>query len=240
VAKDLSPEVRRVRLVLGRSPHFRALGIDTLDRLARLARIVRYRDGQLVVPAWKLPAELGVVLSGGLRTTFVSEDGADFVAGMLGEGSFYGANALLGEVQTPAEGHAAGDTEVALFDVRRLRALAAGDRKLGAHFSQLVYTRYMAVLSLLRDAVTAPLARRVARRLLGHALSSGRSVPDAAIELRMSQTDLAAMLGASRTKVNAELRLLEKAGALSLGYRQIVVRDMERLRKLAGPGVMPL
>ena len=44
--------------------------------MARLARIVRYRDGQLVAPAWKPPAELGVVLAGGLRTTFVSTHAA--------------------------------------------------------------------------------------------------------------------------------------------------------------------
>ncbi len=45
---------------------------------------------------------------------------------------------------------------------------------------------------------------------------------------------------ASRSKVNAELRRLEQSGAARLGYRKIVVCDLELLRASAGADVMAL
>jgi hypothetical protein len=48
------------------------------------------------------------------------------------------------------------------------------------------------------------------------------------------------MLGASRSRVNAELRRLESSGAIRLGYRKIVVKDTARLLKAAGSGAMLL
>jgi DNA-binding Lrp family transcriptional regulator len=53
----------------------------------------------------------------------------------------------------------------------------------------------------------------------------------------MSQADLARMLGASRSKLNTELRRLEEANILRLGYRRMYLRDCERLGMIAGTGV---
>ena len=41
-------DVRRIRVVLGRSPHSSALPGEFLDRLARLGRIERYKGGDLI------------------------------------------------------------------------------------------------------------------------------------------------------------------------------------------------
>ena len=60
---------------------------------------------------------------------------------------------------------------------------------------------------------------------------------DKRIELRVTQTDLARMLGASRSKVNAELKRLERDDLIKVGYRTITLVDVARLHELAGPDV---
>jgi Mn-dependent DtxR family transcriptional regulator len=53
----------------------------------------------------------------------------------------------------------------------------------------------------------------------------------------MTQTDLARMLGTSRSRVNSQLRRLESEGLVRSGYRGITLLDLPRLRTLAGKDV---
>jgi biotin operon repressor len=53
----------------------------------------------------------------------------------------------------------------------------------------------------------------------------------------MTQNDLALMLGASRSKINAALKALQAQGLVKAGYRGITILDLAALRKLAGPGI---
>ena len=237
-ASETLLDVRRIRLLLGRSPHSSALPDDFLDRLARLGRIERYKGGELIHAAWQPVDKVWVVLSGGLRVTQLGEDGNALAIAVLGEGSYYSAGSLVKEGEVvKSEAHAAGRTQLAVFGIPQLEREFSSDKLMEQHRMELLYRRLMATVDLARDVLAVPLPQRMARRLLSQALSAGRR-PE--IELRTSQADLATMLGASRSKVSAELRRLEQSGAVRLGYRVIVVCDLELLRAAAGTDVMPL
>ncbi|MEZ0309350.1 MAG: helix-turn-helix domain-containing protein [Ramlibacter sp.] len=55
----------------------------------------------------------------------------------------------------------------------------------------------------------------------------------------MSQADLARMLGASRSKVNEELRRLQDAGLIRIGYGRINLLQCAGLSEIAG-GWVPM
>ena len=58
---------------------------------------------------------------------------------------------------------------------------------------------------------------------------------DLSLRLRLSQHDLAAMLGLSRQTINKELGAFVEAGVIALRYRHISVLDTELLRQMASP-----
>ncbi len=238
VIGGVSLDTRRIRVMLGRSPHSNPLPGSFLDRLADLGCIERYKDGELIHAAWQPVNKLWVVLSGAIRVTMVGEDGGAFTVAVLGEGSYYSTGSIVreGEVVN-SEAQAVGTTDVAAFKVSQLEAEFADDKLVDHHRKELLYRRFLSAGGFYRDALSVPLTQRMARRLLGHALAAGRGTD---IELRISQADLATMLGASRSKVNAELHRLEASGAVRLGYRKIVVRDLDLLRAAAGTDVVPL
>lgn len=231
-------DIRRIRSLLGRSPHSSTLPGEFLDRLARLGRVERFKGGELIHAAWQPVHKLWAVLSGGLRVTELGDDGSAHTTTVLGEGSYYSAGSLVaeGEVVT-SEAHVIGRTQLATFDLSRLEHEFAGDEQIMLHRLRLLHRRLLTVIELAGHVLSVPLPQRMARRLLSQALSAGRG-PE--IELWVSQGDLAAMLGASRSKVNAELGRLEASGALRRGYRKIVVCDLALLRAAAGADVMPL
>jgi DNA-binding GntR family transcriptional regulator len=59
------------------------------------------------------------------------------------------------------------------------------------------------------------------------------------VVLRISQSDLAAMLSVSRQTVNKELRLLEQRGLLQAAYGRLTIVDLAGLLRLADAGAQP-
>lgn len=92
-----------------------------------------------------------------------------------------------------------------------------------AHRSRIVYDR-------LFDEVRLPLQSRLARQLDFLGKFFGATRPQGVqIGIRVSQTDLAQALGASRQQVNAELRKFEERGLISVSRARVVVHDPEAL-----------
>src|SRR5256885_16248324 len=81
---------------------------------------------------------------------------------------------------------------------------------------------------------------RVAELLARLAPTHGQPAPDGqGVVLRISQSDLAAMLSVSRQTINKELRLLEQRGLLQAAYGRLTIVDLAGLLRLADAGARP-
>ena len=166
---------------------------------------------------------------------------ASFIVAVIGEGTFVSPASLVEHKPYMVDAYAIGRTEGAEFRLQELRGEFRGDPLIEHHVRAQLLAILEALTDMHRDAVALPLAQALPRRLLAQALSAGKAWEhDREIELRVLQTDLAEMLGASRTRVGAELKRLEQAGVLRLGYRRVIVRNMTKLCAAAGKGVVPL
>lgn len=236
-----SSENARIRLALAASVHFRGLPSSSLDRLAAIARIERYRRDELVHGSGEPLSKFWFVLAGGLRISWPVRKGNEPVLLLvIGVGSFYSVGAFIEDVAIGSICHATANTAAAVIDGAALRALATSDAHIGSLVPRLAFQRLQAILALFADLISAPLRQRIARRLLAQALANPAAKGQAEFALPTSQADLGAMLGSSRSKVSIELRQLEKEGVIRLGYRQIFIRDFGRLHAIAEAEVQPL
>jgi CRP-like cAMP-binding protein len=90
--------------------------------------------------------------------------------------------------------------------------------------------RLRIMFNLIEDLNTRPLSARLARNILVLARSYG--VPqgeEIRIGLQLAQEDLAQLVGASRQRVNQELKELEREGALRVEPTRLVVLSREKL-----------
>ncbi len=235
-----NPDYDRIRLAFANSVFFRELPAATLDCLAGAATLQYFREARLVHCAGVPATKLWLVVSGALRISLPAPGGTPVMLSVLGEGGFHGVASLVEGTISNTECHAECDTTVAVIETSVLRNIEAFDADLRQLIPKLLMGRIKILMSLLADAVAAPLQQRIARRLLTQALASGRGADESEIELHTSQSDLVAMLGASRSRVSAEVRNLKNAEVVRVGYRRLYIRDFERLQELAGPGVRPL
>jgi CRP/FNR family cyclic AMP-dependent transcriptional regulator len=84
------------------------------------------------------------------------------------------------------------------------------------------------------DLVFLDLAGRVAKVLVQLAQSHAQDERRLAVDLGLSQSDLAAMVGATRPAVNHILQSFASRGLISVEGRVILIRDPSALRRRAG------
>jgi CRP/FNR family transcriptional regulator, cyclic AMP receptor protein len=83
------------------------------------------------------------------------------------------------------------------------------------------------------DLVFLDLHGRVAKLLLRLADRGAKRNGAIVLDVHVTQTDLAEMVGGSRQSVNSSLHALERRGILEIHGREILIRDVEALRRRA-------
>lgn len=234
------PEYARIRLALAASVYFRGLSTRALDALAGIGKIARGSDLDPLFTDAASCDMLWFVLEGGLVICWVNPHGKAIPVASIGPGSFYSNASLVRGAHATTECRAERGTVLAAFPRGKLLELAHDNREFADVMSRALLERIDAAIVYYADAVSAPLPERLARRLLGQALATRIDPAHVEVEVCVSQADLARILGASRSKLNAVLRGLERADVLRLGYRKIFLRDLDRLSEIAGGAAVPL
>jgi CRP/FNR family cyclic AMP-dependent transcriptional regulator len=85
---------------------------------------------------------------------------------------------------------------------------------------------------MIEDAIFLDVPGRLAKRLLDLADKHGRAEGQGvAIDLKLTQQDLAAMVGATRESVNKHLGWMRDHGLIQLDRQRIVILKPDDLRK---------
>ncbi len=110
------------------------------------------------------------------------------------------------------------------------RALLAAHSELYEALLRLNCRRLRLMFDMIEDLNTRPLAARLAKQVLLLARSYGVTEGDETrIGLQLAQEDLAQLLGASRQRVNQELKAFEREGAVRVEPTRLVVLDRDKL-----------
>jgi CRP/FNR family cyclic AMP-dependent transcriptional regulator len=228
----------RVRLAFMRSAHFGPLGAIAHERLSRMAELRRVHNADRLDRGGAADERLWVVVDGAVRLSVRPSDSPkEHVHAVLGPGSYFGLTTAVGHGPVTLEARAFGDTDLAVIEGARLREALEGDPRGWKYVSALLSERLRVAMGVIEDNRLRPLPERIARRLLGHALSS--ELPEGSQpQLRMTQADLARMVDVARSRLNPVLKRMEADGLVKAGYRTITILDLGRLRALGGPGVV--
>jgi CRP-like cAMP-binding protein len=211
---------------------FLAVLTDSETReLLKKAPIQRLSAGDVVFRKDDPGDGLYGVLEGRIVVTVESAQGKELILNMFGPGEFFGEIALL-------DGKGRTATAVAR-DASRLVFLgrAAFLPFLGEHHETAVRIiaflceRLRRTTALVEDSTFLSVSTRLAKQLAVLA-ASGRG--DATI--RLSQEELAQMLGVTREMVSRQLAIWREAGVVEIGRGWIKVRNGEALDRIVAGG----
>jgi len=203
------------------------------DILARTV-IRRYPDGVQIGTRGAPAVDWIAVASGAVRVSSVSISGKQITLTYVEPGTWFGDIALFDGLPRTHDATTHGPTTLLIVRKHDFNDLLSRHIELYEALLRLNCRRLRLMFNVFEDLNTKPLASRLARQVLALARSYGvTNGEETRIGLQLAQEDLAQLVGASRQRVNQELKGFEREGALRIEPTRLVVLSREKLVAIA-------
>lgn len=219
---------------LAEVPLFHGLTAEQLSKLSTLLGYKRYPAGTEIIRV-EQPGEIAyIILDGSVKIHVDQLDGSEVILAILRIGDIVGEMSIMDSL---GRSTSVTTLEPSTFLLMDRAAFWASLQEMPAMTYNLVniLTRRLRLANvhaqlLLRLDVHG----RVAGQLLAFAREFGEATPDGdvLIPLRLTQSDLAGMVGASRVRVNQALNYYKRRNYLSVNQdRHIIIHDVAALSR---------
>lgn len=201
--------------------------------ILRCAYVKRHKDGDLICARGDQPMEWIGVCKGAVRVSSTSITGKQITYTYVEPGVWFGDVTLFDGDARTHDAYAHGPTTLMCLTRTDFFKILRDHTELYEALMRLQARRIRSLFGLVEDLNTLPLRARLAKQLLHLARSYG--VPclngnnEIRIGLQLAQEELAQLLGASRQRVNQELKTMEREGAIRVEPAGLVICDRPQL-----------
>ncbi len=194
----------------------------------------RLSDGALLSSRGAPADEWCGVAKGAVRVSSVSLSGKQVTLTYVEPGVWFGDIALFDGLPRTHDANVHGESTLLVVRKPDFKQLLGQHTELYEALLRLNCRRLRLMFDVVEDLNTRPLASRLAKQVLLLARSYGiKQGEEIRIGLALAQEDLAQLLGASRQRVNQELKGFERDGAVRIEPTRLVVLSKEKLLTIA-------
>ena len=216
---------------------FSSLSPSLRHDILRCAYVKRYQDNELIAARGDPPEEWIACAKGAVRVSSVSLSGKQITLTYVEPGIWFGDVAIFDGDRRTHDAYAHGDTTILCVAKADFKKILSNHVELYEAMLRLHARRIRQLFGLVEDLNTLPLRARLAKQLLHLARSYGvPSLSDSTevrIGLQLAQEELAQLLGASRQRVNQELKAMEREDAIRIETAGLVVRNRAILLRIS-------
>jgi CRP-like cAMP-binding protein len=213
-------------------PLFKGLPEPEAQELVSMMRAQKVKQGEVLFRKGSEGTTLYIIAQGAVKIVLPSRLGDEMIVTIFSEGDFFGEMALLDGFPRSADAVAVESSRLLLLNrTDFFRFLKKSETAIESVLSCLS-ERLRKTDDLLEDTSFLNIPARFAKKLLELGETFGRKEGDSLeISLRLTQKDLADMVGATRESINKELRVLRDKEIIELSGHTIRIVDMNRLKR---------
>ena len=178
---------------------------------------------------------LSAVLHGSIRGYAPLANGETVLVEVAGPGMWFGQIGLLRRAKRLLTATAATESQLLVIPRRELQRLAKEHPALWESFAELSLHQLQWVMTSLVEVLALPPRARLAARLAALVSRSTRR-DSAAAELRLTQADLAEMIGLERKAVHRILKAFERERLVAVDYGAVRILDRRGLERIRDAG----
>ena len=203
------------------------LDADDRDYLTQRSRRMAVGKGQVIISEGEPSNSVLVLLTGALKVVTYSLEGDEFIVNTILPGETVGEMGVLSGRPRSATVQATVPSTVLVLPKSVIFQLIEERPVLAIALLRRLSNMVSRVTGVASDLVHLDLSQRVAKYLVEKTSGPGRSD-----SLRLTQSELASTVGASRQRVNNCLRDFQKNGWIELASKQVTVLEKEALLEL--------
>lgn len=217
-------------------PIFEEFDKELIGEVASLALYRKWPAGTVIFQRGDEGSFMIVVVSGRIKLSLITPQGKELSLRHLEPGSILGEMAVLDDQPRSADAMAMIPTEGYVISKRDYLELVTGRPQAAEAVIRYLCSRIRETTDQLETIALYDLDSRVARFFLATLRQiHGEDLPNQAnLQLALSQTEIAGILGASRPKINRSIMNLEESGAIRR-HDGIIDCNVRRLIGLAEP-----
>jgi len=211
---------------------FAGLDEDGLRELASVARRRTFRAGEVIFHRDDPGQVLYVIRSGKVKIYITSQDGQEVSLAVFGPGDYFGELALLDGQPRSASAVAIEPAETYTLQRTDFIKAVMSHPRIAVQVMNVLSRRLRQTDAMIEDLLFLDVHGRVAKKLLELADLHGARTPEGIrIELRLTQGELAAMVGASRESVNKVMGYFTDKRFLTTDRYRITITRLADLRR---------
>ncbi len=213
----LSSEINLSRLE--RIAIFRDLPETDLRKLDEWLRGKTFAAGTRLMTADQPGEAVYFILDGAVKVHVEQENGDEVIISILGPGEVFGEMSALDHQARSASVVTLEETTLLWMDSPVFRRFLTTIPGLSRNLSCILASRLRLANQQIQSLVTMEVENRIARQLLVFAAAYGQLQPggDVSIPIRLTQSDIASLVGASREHTNKILVSYKERGYITVG-----------------------
>jgi CRP-like cAMP-binding protein len=215
---------------------FSSLSPSLRHDILRCAYVKRYKDGELICARGDSAEAWSAVARGAVRVSSTSITGKQVTFTYVEPGIWFGDVSIFDGDRRTHDAFAHGDTTLLSVSRADLKKIMAQHLELYDALLKLQARRIRQLFGLVEDLNTLPLRARLAKQLThlvrSYGVPSLSEANEVRIGLQLAQEELAQLLGASRQRVNQELKAMEREEVIRIEPGGLVVRNRDALMRI--------
>lgn len=215
--------------LLANVPAFTGLSENQLDVLARSLGEQRLERNTIAFHQGSAGSVLYIIVEGQMRIYTISPLGQELTISILCAGEFFGEMALLDGLPRAASAQAMTPTYLLTLHRQAFLHTINTCPAIAASILEVMAARLRQSNAYAEQLAAMPAGRRVVNQIVG--LAQRHAAGRTAIDLHLTQDDLASMSGTSRETVNRVLSNLRDRGLVVVERARVHVPNLPKLRK---------
>ena len=217
--------------IVARIPLFAGMQPADIARVAVRMRRRSFRQGDIIFHKGDPGTTLYLVEHGQIKIFTPSQEGREVVLSIFGPADFFGEMALFDDKPRSASAEAASPATVLTLQREDFRQAIVQHPAMSIAVMSALVDRVRRADEMVEDAVFLDLPSRLAKKLLDLAENHGVATPlGFEIRLRLTQQDLADMVGATRARVNEAITHFKERGVLTMTRHHLIIANPDELR----------
>lgn len=215
---------------------FSTLSPSLRHDILRCAYVKRFRDSELIAARGDPPEDWIACAKGAVRVSSTSISGKQITLTYVEPGIWFGDVAIFDGDRRTHDAYAHGDCTILCVAKADFQKILATHVELYEAMLRLHARRIRQLYGLVEDLNTLPLRARLAKQLIhlvrSYGVASLSNAKEMRIGLHLAQEELAQLLGASRQRVNQELKSMEREQSIRIEPGGLIVRDRDALMRI--------
>jgi len=218
--------MKRCILCLHELPIFRGLDRNQFENVCLSTTKKRLEKGEFLFHQGERISTIYLIKAGKLKLVQTTEEGREKIFDVSGPGEVLGEISLFQEQEQPFSAVAMEETYICCFNKQQFETVVQQDPAFAVRIINYLGQKQYEAIRKSGEEAGQPVKEKLLRLFYRLAGEYGRKVPEATvIELKVTQQELADMVGASRVMVVQALKELKETGIIDRVGKYYVVKS---------------